>query len=104
MTVAAMTSNQRTIKCEDVRTALCHFDLMWRLYVRGQSNRGELDEARTIAITRVGHYMLDLANEIEGEDATTMRALAAQLQAQKSLSPYQLAAQAGLAERLARLT
>ncbi|MFF3441884.1 hypothetical protein [Streptosporangium sp. NPDC002721] len=104
MTVGAMTSNQLTIQREDVRTALCHFDLIWRLFVRGQSNRGELDEARTVAVTRVGLYMLDLANTIEGEDAATMRALAAQLQARKSLSPLQLAAQGDLAERLARLT
>jgi hypothetical protein len=50
--------------------------------------------------------MLDLADFIEADradDANTMRAMAALLQNNTKITPTQLAGQADLAERLARL-
>ncbi|GAA2657552.1 hypothetical protein [Nonomuraea recticatena] len=75
-------------------------------YVQGAGALVAVDEARAVATAAAGRYMLDLAELIDADradDAATMRAMAALLATRTRISPFQVAQQTGLAERLARL-
>jgi hypothetical protein len=90
-----------------VVAAVRDYAAQWSAYVAGTAaSRTLLDECRAVGAAAVGRYMLDLADLInadQADDAMTMRAMAALLQTKTTIAPHELAKQADLAERLARL-
>jgi hypothetical protein len=107
MTDQAITRDLMSPTRDRMAMAIQQFSLARNDYVTGVTrDLAAVGEARAIAIAAVGRYLLDLADLIETgqtDDATTMRAMAALLEKNTKITPWELASQGDLAERLARI-